>query len=188
MKAMPTYHAVDSQCAPAVGDCPYEPTTTETIPLYTTVCAVTATGKPAPTESSDNHETKTLYTGQVHTITQCVHDAADCSIAAVTAEVASWTTTVVPVRKTQPAEEHKPVAEISKEVITSAHPNDEAYTKVVVPPATLKTATKPGVVGEQPSIFAAPTSSYTRKDTMKVSNPMSAIIRAPVTLVQAFVL
>ncbi|KAJ4254324.1 Chitinase 2 [Fusarium torreyae] len=171
-KATPTHYAVPSQyaapsqyetktvyttsvhtvtkCPPEVVDCPYGSVTTETIPVYTTVCPVTETGKPAPSNVPDHHETKTLYTSQVYTVTQCPPEAPSCAVGVVTTEVASWTTAIALAKETEPINVYKPAAEIPKVVTASAQYNGTVYTKVAVPPATLKTATKPGVV-EQPN-------------------------------------
>ncbi|KAF4345978.1 endochitinase 2 precursor [Fusarium beomiforme] len=188
-KARPSNHAVPSQyltktvyttsvhtvtkCPPSVVDCPYGSVTTETIPVYTTVCPVTEKSKPAPTDVPYNHEIKTLYTSQVHTIN-----------GAVTTEIASWTTTTVPAQQSQPIKIYKPVPDMPKVATKEAHNNGTFYTSVVVPPVTLKTAAKPGVfeqakpTNEQSSGAAAPTSGYK-------SAPASAPTYAPTPITPA---
>ncbi|KAF5718942.1 endochitinase 2 precursor [Fusarium mundagurra] len=182
-KAKPTNYAVPSQyktktvyttsvhtvtkCPPEVADCPYGSVTTETIPLYTTVCPVTEKSKPAPSDVPYNHEIKTLYTSQVNAISHCAPGTPDCVVGAITTEIASWTTATVPAQQTQPIKIYKPVPEMPKIATKGAHYNGTAYTSVAVPPVTLKTAAKPGVFAQakpthqRSSSAAAPTGGYT---------------------------
>ncbi|KAM5346754.1 hypothetical protein ACJ41O_009759 [Fusarium nematophilum] len=186
-----------TKCPPEVVDCPVGSVTTETIPLYTTVCPVTETGnkaQPAPSKAAGDDETKTLYTTKVHTITQCPPEVPNCPIGSVTTEVASWTTTVVPAKETQVVKIHKPAAEIPEEVTTTVKVTGTIYSTIIVPPATLKTATKPGAVTEQakpittqPSGVAAPTGvaptgGCTGEDCPKTAlSPTSTPSPAPIT-------
>ncbi|KAF4452416.1 hypothetical protein F53441_4762 [Fusarium austroafricanum] len=186
-KAKPTHYSIPSQyetktiyttsvhtvakCLPGAVDCSYGSVTTDTIPVYITVCPVTEDGNTVPTNVPDNDEIKTLYTAQAHTVTQCPPDAPDCRIGAITIEVASWTTATVLAKETQPVKAYKPAAGMAKPLTKGAHFNATVYTSVVVPPATLKTATKPGAfeeskptykqpAAEQTSGAAAPTGGY----------------------------
>ncbi|KAF5007422.1 hypothetical protein FDECE_6250, partial [Fusarium decemcellulare] len=189
-----------TRCPPEVANCPFGSVKTETIPLYTTVCPVTETGKkpqPIPTEVPGYGETKTLYTAKVYTITQCPPSVPDCLVGSATTDIVSWTTTVVPAHETQPVNVYKPAAEIPEEVMTVVEAPGPIYTTVIVPPATLKTATKPIVatehaapsykqpLDEQPSGVAAPTGACTGDECHKptpvpTSTPEYAPI-APVT-------
>ncbi|KAF5552502.1 endochitinase 2 precursor [Fusarium phyllophilum] len=199
-KAKPTNYAVPSQyetktvfttsihtvtmCPPEVADCPYGSVTTETIPVYTTVCPVTEKSKPAPTDVPYNHKIKTLYTSQVNAISHCAPGTPDCVIGAITTEIASWTTATVPAQQTQPIKIYKPVPEMPKISTKEAHYNGTVYTSVAVPPVTLKTAAKPGVfeqakpTHQQSSGAAAPTGGYT-------SVPASAPTHAPAPITPA---
>jgi chitinase len=184
-KAKPTNYAAPSQyetktvyttsvhtvtsCPPEVVDCPYGSVTTETIPVYTTICPVTEESKPTPTDVPYNHEIKTLYTSQVNTISHCAPGTPDCVVGAITTEIASWTTATVPAQQTQPINIYMPVPEMPKIATKEAHLyyNGTVYTSVAVPPVTLKTAAKPGVfeqakpTHQQSSGAAAPTAGYT---------------------------
>ncbi|KAI1019783.1 hypothetical protein LB504_009602 [Fusarium proliferatum] len=199
-KAKPTNYAVPSQyetktvyttriqtgtkCPPEVADCPYGSVTTETIPVYTTVCPVTEKSKHAPTDVPYNHGIKTLYTSRVNTVSQCAPGTPDCVIGAITTEIASWTTATMPAQQTQPIKIYKPVSEIPKIATKEAHYNGTVYTSVAVPPVTLKTAAKPGVfeqaksTHQQSSGAAAPTGGYT-------SVPVSAPTYAPAPITPA---
>lgn len=201
-KAKPTNYAVPSQyetktvyttsvhtvtsCPPEVVDCPYGSVTTETIPVYTTICPVTEVSKPTPTDVPYNHEIKTLYTSQVNTISHCAPGTPDCVVGAITTEIASWTTATVPAQQTQPIKIYKPVPEMPKMATKEAHfyYNGTVYTSVAVPPVTLKTAAKPGVfeqakpTHQQSSGVAAPTAGYT-------SVPASAPSYAPAPITPA---
>ncbi|KAF5561532.1 endochitinase 2 precursor [Fusarium napiforme] len=199
-KAKPTNFAVPSQyetktvyttsvhtvtsCPPEVVDCPYGSVTTETIPVYTTICPVTEKSKPAPTDVPYNHEIKTLYTSQVNTISHCAPDTPDCVVGAITTEIASWTTATVPAQQTRPIKIYKPVPEMPKIATKEAHYNGTIYTSVAVPPVTLKTAAKPGVfeqskpTHQQSSGAAAPTGGYS-------SVPASAPTYAPAPITPA---
>ncbi|UZP37511.1 hypothetical protein NXS19_005327 [Fusarium pseudograminearum] len=81
---------------------------------------------------------------------------------------------------------YKPAAEIPKPLTIESHLNGTVYTSVVVPPATLKTATKPGVfeqakptykqpAQEQHSGVAAPTGGHNGKAPVETYAP------APIT-------
>ncbi|QPC69833.1 hypothetical protein HYE68_000585 [Fusarium pseudograminearum] len=175
-----------NKCAPGVVDCPYGSVTTETIPVYTTICPVTEAYNPAPTDVPVNHEIKTLYTSQVHTVAQCPPENPNCQVGPVTTEIASWTTAIVPAKETQLMKAYKPAAEIPKPLAVESHLNGTVYTSVVVPPATLKTATKPGVfeqakptykqpAQEQHSGAAAPTGGHNDKAPVETYAP------APIT-------
>ncbi|KAG5757545.1 hypothetical protein H9Q72_014313 [Fusarium xylarioides] len=199
-KAKPTNYAVPSQyetktvfttiihtvtkCPPEVVDCLYGSVTTQTIPVYTTVCPVTEKSKPAPTDVPYNHKVKTLYTSQVNTISHCAPGTPDCVIGAITTEIASWTTATVPAQQTQPIEIYKPAPEMPKISTKEAHYNGTVYTSVAAPPVTLKTAAKPGVFAQakpthqQSSGAAAPTGGYT-------SVPASAPTYAPAPIAPA---
>ncbi|KAM0307650.1 hypothetical protein HYE67_000673 [Fusarium culmorum] len=178
-------HAIN-KCAPGVIDCPYGSVTTETIPVYTTICPVTEAYNQAPTDVPVNHEIKTLYTSQVHTVAQCQPENPNCQVGAVTTEIASWTTAIVPAQETQLMKAYKPAAELPKPLTVESHLNGTVYTSVVVPPATLKTATKPGVfeqarptykqpAQEQHSGAAAPTGGRNDKGPIEIYAP------APIT-------
>ncbi|CAF3463408.1 unnamed protein product [Fusarium graminearum] len=178
-------HAIN-KCAPGVVDCPYGSVTTETIPVYTTICPVTETYNQAPTDVPVNHEIKTLYTSQAHTVAQCQPENPNCQVGAVTTEIASWTTAIVPAHETQLMKAYKPAAELPKPLTVESHLNGTVYTSVVVPPATLKTATKPGVfeqarptykqtAQEQHSGAAAPTGGRNDK------GPIETYAPAPIT-------
>ncbi|KAL6917844.1 hypothetical protein ACHAPO_000347 [Fusarium lateritium] len=145
-----------TKCAPGVVNCPYGSVTTETVPVYTTICPVTEADKPTPTDVLVNHETKTLYTSQVHTVVQCPPENPNCQVGAVTTEIASWTTAIVPVKETQSFKAYKPVAELPKPLTVGSHLNGTVYTSVAVPPATLKTATKPGVFEQAKPTYKQP--------------------------------
>ncbi|CAJ0547768.1 Ff.00g045220.m01.CDS01 [Fusarium sp. VM40] len=203
-KASPTHYAVPSQyetktvyttsvytvtkCPPEVANCPYGSVTTETIPVYTTVCPATETGKVVPTNIPAHHEIKTLYTSQALTVTQCSRDEPNCVVGAVKTEIASWTTAIVPAQETQPAKVYKPVVDVPKAMTQGAHFNGTAHTSVVPPPATLKTAMKPVAfeqakptykqpVQEQHSGAAAPTGAHGGENYETV--PASAATYAP---------
>jgi chitinase len=217
-KASPTHYAVPSQfaassqyetktvytisvytvtkCPPEVVNCPYGSVTTETIPVYTTVCPVTETGKAVPTNIPAHHEIKTLYTSQAHTVTQCSPDEPDCIVGAVKTEIASWTTAIVPAQETQPAQVYKPVADVPKAMTQGAHFNGTAHTSVVAPPATLKTAMKPVVfeqakptykqpVEEKHSGAAAPTGAHGGESYETVPASAATYVPTPMTPVTA---
>jgi len=182
-------HAV-AKCAPDVVNCPYGSVTTETIPVYTTVCPVTEEVKSVPTNVPVNHEIKTLYTSHVHTVAQCPSENPNCQVGAVTTEIASWTTTIVPAKETQGIKDYKPAGGLPKPLTAGPHLNGTVYTSIAVPPATLKTATKPGVFEQakptykqparkQPSGAAAPTGGHDEETPVETHTP------APLTPVTA---
>lgn len=171
-----------TKCAPNVVNCPYGSVTTETIPVYTTICPVTEAVKSAPTNVPVNHEIKTLYTSHVHTVAQCPAENPNCQVGAVTTEIASWTTTIVPAKETQGIKDYKPAGELPEPLTAGPHLNGTVYTSIVVPPATLKTATKPGVfeqakptykqpAREQPSGAAAPTGGHDEEAPVEIHTP-----------------
>jgi chitinase len=86
-----------------VTDCPAGGyVTTETIPLYTTVCPVTTTSSATPTSTStsaaEELTTSTVYTTKVYTVTSCAPTVTDCpSKPYVTTETIPLYTTVCPV-------------------------------------------------------------------------------------------
>ncbi|KAF4994410.1 hypothetical protein FGRMN_5829 [Fusarium graminum] len=185
-----------TRCPPEVVDCPYGSVATETIPVYTTVCPVTETGKTVPTNIPDHHEIKTLYTNQAYTITQCPDDEPNCVAGAVKTEVASWTTTVVPVKETQPSKVYEPVADVPKAMTQGDQFNGTVYTNVAAPPATLKTAMKPGVfvqakptykqpVDEKHSGAAAPTDIVGGENYKTAPAPAETYVSTPMTPVTA---
>ncbi|KAF5670620.1 endochitinase 2 precursor [Fusarium heterosporum] len=194
--AVPPQYTVSSRCPPEAVDCPYGSVTTETIPVYTTVCPVTETGKTVPTNIPGHHEIKTLYTNQAYTITQCPADEPNCVAGAVKTEVASWTTTIVPVKETQPVKVYEPVADVPKAMSQGAQFNGTVYTNVAAPPATLKTATKPGVfvqakptykqpVDEQHSGVAIPTGVVGGENHKTAPAPAETCVPTPMTPVTA---
>ncbi|KAM0356169.1 hypothetical protein ACHAPU_000564 [Fusarium lateritium] len=210
--AVPPHYAVPSQyetktvyttsvytvtrCSPEVVDCPYGSVTTETIPVYTTVCPATETGKAVVTSIPAHHEIKTLYTNQAYTIAQCPTEEPNCVVGAVQTEVASWTTTVVPAKETQPAKVYEPVADVPKAMTQGAQFNGTAYTSVAAPPATLKTAMKPGVfeqakptykqpVDEQHSGAATPTGVHGGENYKTVPASAETYVPTPMTPVTA---
>ncbi|KAM0252685.1 hypothetical protein ACHAP5_000977 [Fusarium lateritium] len=185
-----------TKCPPEVGNCSYGSVTTETIPGYTTVCPVTKTGKVAPTNIPAHHEIKTLYTSQAHTVTQCSHDEPNCVVGAVKTKVASWTTAIVPTQETQRAKFYKPVADVPKAMTQGAHFNGTAYTSVVAPPATLKTAMKHVAfeqakptykqsAEEQHSGAAAPTGDHGGESYETVPTSAATYVPTPMTPVTA---
>ncbi|KAJ4321058.1 Chitinase 2 [Fusarium piperis] len=144
-----------TKCPPEVVNCPVGSVTTETIPVYTTVCPVTEKPQPVPTKVPGHSETKTLYTAKIYTPTECPAGADDCVVGKPTTEVASWTTAIVPPKETQPVHVYHPEVPEEEEV-TTVKASYTVYTNVVVPPATLETTIKPAVT-EKPSGVAAPT-------------------------------
>ncbi|KAM0266408.1 hypothetical protein ACHAPA_007019 [Fusarium lateritium] len=185
-----------TKCPPEVVNCPYGSVNTETIPVYTTVCPVTETGKVVPTSIPAHHEIKTLYTSQTHTVTQCSHDEPNCVVGAVETEIASWTTAIVPTQETQPAKIYKPIADVPKAMTQGAHSNGTTYTSVVAPPATLKTAMKPVAfeqakptykqpAEEQHSGAAAPTSAHGGESYETVPASAATYVPTPMTPVTA---
>ncbi|RMI97945.1 hypothetical protein CDV36_016164 [Fusarium kuroshium] len=117
-----------TKCPPEVVNCPVGSVATETIPVYTT---------PVPTKVPGHSETKTLYTAKIYTPTECPAGANAC-VGKPTTEFASWTTVIVPPKKTQPAQVYRP-----------------GPTPTLLSP-TLEITIKP-VVTEKPSGVAAPT-------------------------------
>lgn len=93
-----------TKCPPEVVDCPAGGyITTETIPLYTTVCPVTAKATPTQYAVPPGYETKTVYTTSVHAVTKCPPEAVNCPVGSVTTEAIPVYTTVCPVtEKPQP--------------------------------------------------------------------------------------
>ncbi|KND89903.1 Endochitinase A1 [Tolypocladium ophioglossoides CBS 100239] len=95
-----------TKCPPYVVDCPVKTgyITTETIPLYTTVCPVTATAQPPkPTttqKSSLPLTTSTVYTTTTRTVTKCPPEVTNCPVGKVITETIPWYTTVCPVTAT----------------------------------------------------------------------------------------
>ncbi|RTE68594.1 hypothetical protein BHE90_017029 [Fusarium euwallaceae] len=126
-----------TKCPPEVVNCPVGSVATETIPVYTTVCPVTEKPQPVPTKVPGHSETKTLYTAKIYTPTECPAGANAC-VGKPTTEFASWTTVIVPPKKTQPAQVYRP-----------------GPTPTLLSP-TLEITIKP-VVTEKPSGVAAPT-------------------------------
>ncbi|POR36249.1 Uncharacterized protein TPAR_03546 [Tolypocladium paradoxum] len=106
-----TVHTV-TECPPYVINCPKTGyVTTETIPLYTTVCPVTQTAPlPMPTATEETKTSvpvtvpltiSTIYTTKVHTVTACPPQVTNCPQGQVTTEVIPWYTTVCPVKETE---------------------------------------------------------------------------------------
>lgn len=95
-----------TKCPPYVVNCPAGGyVTTETIPLYTTVCPVTKTAEAAVEATTavpvGHWTTSTVYTTRVHTVTQCPPEVVDCPLRPhVTTETIPIHTTVVYVTKT----------------------------------------------------------------------------------------
>jgi chitinase len=145
-----------TKCPPEVVNCPVGSVTTETIPVYTTVCPVTEKPQPVPTKVPGHSETKTLYTAKIYTPTECPAGDDDCVVGKPTTEVASWTTAIVPPKETKPVQVYHPEVPEEEEEVTTVKASYTVYTNVVVPPATLETTIKP-VVTERPSGVAAPT-------------------------------
>ncbi|KAF4971264.1 hypothetical protein FZEAL_9891 [Fusarium zealandicum] len=199
-----------TKCPPEVVNCPVGSTTTETIPLYTTVCPVSGKdqkSRPVPTKIPGHGEIKTLYTTKAHTITQCPPEIPNCPIGSVTTVVASWTTAMMPAEETHPMKVYKPAVEMPEEM-TTVKVIGNVYTAVLEPPSTLETATTPVAVtkhaqpsaeqssgeqhpgeqhlGEQHSGVAAPTSGCTGEGCPKTSPaPTSTPVSVPITPVTA---
>ncbi len=109
-----------TKCPPSV-PCPTGGyVTTETIPLYTTVCPVTPTTTPAPSatsspsagssvsaSSSEEMTTSTVYTTTVRTVTKCPPTVHCPTGGYVTTETIPLYTTVCPVTATK-TDSHKP--------------------------------------------------------------------------------
>ncbi|UNI20542.1 hypothetical protein JDV02_006620 [Purpureocillium takamizusanense] len=88
--------------------------TTETIPLYTTVCPVTPTTTPAPSATSSSSEemtTSTVYTTTVRTITKCPPTVHCPTGGYVTTETIPLYTTVCPVTATK-TDSHEPTTAV----------------------------------------------------------------------------
>ncbi|RMJ02348.1 hypothetical protein CDV36_015384 [Fusarium kuroshium] len=132
-----------TKCPPEVVSCPVGSVTTETIPVYTTVCPVTEKPQPVPTKVPGHSETKTLYTAKIYTPTECPAGANACA-GKPTTEFASWTTVIVPPKKTQPAHVYRPGVHEEEEEETTVKASYTAYTNIPV-------------VTEKPSGVAAPT-------------------------------
>ncbi|PHH85563.1 hypothetical protein CDD83_241 [Cordyceps sp. RAO-2017] len=97
-------------CPPEVTNCPLSShiVVTETIPLYTTVCPVTATATAVPPKppvsatTSEAMTTSTVYTTQVRTVTACPPEVTNCPLSShiVVTETIPLYTTVCPVTQT----------------------------------------------------------------------------------------
>jgi hypothetical protein len=92
-------HTITS-CKPTITNCPIGKVTTLTIPLYTTVCPVSAiktqTAAPKPTSSAGNNgpgsdKTITTKVTKTYTITSCPPAVTNCPIGQVTTEVVTTT-------------------------------------------------------------------------------------------------
>ncbi|KAL9566835.1 hypothetical protein ACKAV7_009032 [Fusarium commune] len=93
---------------------------TETIPLYTTVCPVTGKAKPTNYAVPSQHETKTVYTTSIHTVTKCPPEVVDCPYGSVITETIPVYTTVCPVtEKSKPAPTDVPYNHEIKTLYTS---------------------------------------------------------------------
>ncbi|KAK2608427.1 Chitinase 2 [Conoideocrella luteorostrata] len=96
-----------TSCAPTVTNCPKGHVTTETIPLYTTVCPVTESTKPTTTKAPVM-TTSTVYATKTYTITSCPPYVADCPKGKITTSVVPVYTTVCPVKETETGEVPQP--------------------------------------------------------------------------------
>jgi chitinase len=153
---------------PAWVDCPAGGyVTTETIPLYTTVCPVTkaasTTSKPSVTSSA---ETITTTVSSIYTITSCPPSVVNCPVGKVTTEIITTTycpgakethppaqgpstfttTSVYTISSCPPSVPNCPIGKVTTDVITSTytHPSQTGVPSephhsgsVVVPPSHL---------------------------------------------------
>ncbi|KAH7157435.1 glycoside hydrolase superfamily [Dactylonectria estremocensis] len=120
-----------TKCPPEVTNCPAGPyVTTEIVPLYTTVCPVTAgehatkttkASKPDVTYAAVSEEVKTVYTTNVYTVTKCPIYVVDCPVGSVTTEVSTYTTTVAHAAQTTAAEFKEEVPEVETVYTTKVH-------------------------------------------------------------------
>ncbi|OAQ81340.1 chitinase 18-18 [Purpureocillium lilacinum] len=105
-----------TKCLPYVTNCPTGGyVTTETIPLYTTVCPITETPKlpkPSQTMTSAAWTTSTVYTTKVHTVTACPPQVTNCPVGRVTTETIPWYTTVCPVTEMETGKVPQPTPSV----------------------------------------------------------------------------
>ncbi|UNI13831.1 Chitinase [Purpureocillium takamizusanense] len=165
-----TVHTV-TKCPPYVTDCPLGHVTTETIPIYTTVCPVTETQGPKPpkpthtkpSSSSAAWTTSTVYTTKVHTVTACPPQVTNCPVGHVTTETVPLYTTVCPVTETETGKVPQPtpsvpggnpVNPVNPPKATTTTGATSTLTKTVTVPGgtkTLQTLTRPTAVKPAPS-------------------------------------
>jgi len=202
-----TVHTV-TKCPPYVTNCPEGGyVTTETIPIYTTVCPVTETEAPKPPKpthtkpsSSAAWTTSTVYTTKIHTVTACPPQVTNCPVGHVTTETIPWYTTVCPVTETETGKVPQPtpsvpggnpVNPVNPPEATTTTAATSTLTETVTVPGetnTLQTATRPTGVKPAPSCagtgcpgvssgVAVPTQSWT---TTPVGPGSSAVPSGPV--------
>ncbi|KAJ6446799.1 chitinase 18-18 [Purpureocillium lavendulum] len=142
-----------TKCPPYVTNCPHGGyVTTETIPLYTTVCPVTETPKPpkpTQTKTSAAWTTSTVYTTKIHTVTACPPQVTNCPVGHVTTETIPWYTTVCPVTETETGKVPQPTPSVPGGVnpppveSTSSTSATSTITKTVTVPGTQPTGVTP---------------------------------------------
>lgn len=86
-------HTITS-CEPTITNCPIGKMTTLTIPLYTTVCPVSAKPTKAPGSGHSDKTTITTKVTKTYAITSCAPAVTDCPVGEITTEV--MTTTYCP--------------------------------------------------------------------------------------------
>ncbi|KAF4625104.1 hypothetical protein G7Y89_g13065 [Cudoniella acicularis] len=88
-----------TKCPATVTNCPVGSVTTDIISLYTTICPITPTTptpQPQP-QLPSGFTVSTVYTTKIYTVTKCAATATHCPIGAVTTEIISLYTTLLPV-------------------------------------------------------------------------------------------
>ncbi|OAQ60073.1 chitinase 18-18 [Purpureocillium lilacinum] len=141
-----------TKCPPYVANCPNGGyVTTETVPLYTTVCPVTKTPKPPqPTQAKTSAAwtTSTVYTTKIHTVTACPPQIANCPVGHVTTETIPWYTTVCPVTETETGKVPQPTPSVPGDVYP---PLLESTSATLAKSSITETVTNPADVALKPS-------------------------------------
>ncbi|GAB0135585.1 hypothetical protein EsDP_00003918 [Epichloe bromicola] len=160
-----------TSCAPTVTDCREGHVTTETIPLYTTVCPVTETAHvPEPTTTkAPLLTTSTVYTTNMYTLTSCPPYVVDCSEGEVTTEVIPVYTTVCPVNNNRELEQDSSLETSIRPTAIAAKASSEGCSGPDCPAATSTSGS--GCAGPECPGVAVPTNSWTRATGSACSGP-----------------
>ncbi|QPH04081.1 hypothetical protein C2857_000734 [Epichloe festucae Fl1] len=151
-----------TSCAPTVTDCPKGHVTTETIPLYTTVCPVTETAhvpEPTTTTKAPLLTTSTVYTTKIYTLTSCPPYVVDCPKGEVTTEVIPVYTTVCPVNSNTELEQYSSLETSIRPTAIVAEASSEGCSGPDCPAATSTPGS--GCTGPECPGVAVPTNSWT---------------------------
>ncbi|KAK5987219.1 putative endo-1,3(4)-beta-glucanase [Cladobotryum mycophilum] len=177
-----------TKCPPYVVDCPSGGyVTTETIPLYTTVCPVTATEVPAAPQPTATEgapdETITTKVTRTYTITSCAPTVTNCPVGSTTTEVI--TTTYCPGKATGvptwvPSYTAPSPQESATEGIPAASaPAPSAPADSPAPAAPSAPADTPAPPPSPPPPRPAPGNGNGSNGTTYVPQPSSGVIQTP---------